>query len=61
VPENRLDEVKAAKRLAVALVGESRQGLRGHGARDRARCRRVDRTFAVRVSIVAPDADVRGA
>ena len=59
VPENRLDEVKAAKRLAVALWANPDKV---YAATVREIAPAVDastRTFAVRVSIVAPDADVR--
>jgi RND family efflux transporter MFP subunit len=59
VPENRLDELKAAKRLAVALWANPDKV---YAATVREIAPAVDastRTFAVRVSIVAPDADVR--
>ncbi|MFI4925912.1 MAG: efflux RND transporter periplasmic adaptor subunit, partial [Vicinamibacteria bacterium] len=59
VPENRLDELKAAKGLAVALWANPDKV---YAAKVREIAPAVDastRTFAVRVSIVAPDADVR--
>ena len=59
VPENRLDELKAAKGIAVALWANPDKV---YAAKVREIAPAVDastRTFAVRVSIVAPDADVR--
>jgi RND family efflux transporter MFP subunit len=59
VPENRLDELKAAKRLGVALWANPDKF---YAAKVREIAPAVDastRTFAVRVTIVAPDADVK--
>ena len=59
VPENRLDEVKAASRLAVVLWANPEKV---YAAKVREVAPAVDaatRTFAVRVAIAAPDDDVR--
>ena len=59
VPENRLDELKAAKRLGVALWANPDKV---YAAKVREIAPAVDastRTFAVRVAIVAPDEDVK--
>ena len=59
VPENRLDELKAATRIGVALWASPDKV---YAAKMREIAPAVDaatRTFAVRVSIVAPDADVK--
>lgn len=59
VPENRLDELKGAKALAVVLWADPD---RPYAAKVREIAPAVDaatRTFAVRVTILAPDAAVR--
>ena len=59
VPENRLDELRSAARLGVVLWANQDKA---YAARVREVAPAVDaatRTFAVRVSILAPDADVQ--
>jgi len=59
VPENRLDELKAATQIAVALWASPDKV---YAAKVREIAPAVDaatRTFAVRVAIVAPDADLK--